>query len=93
MKPDTRFAYPEEGVYHEADLLTTIPGMQFEECYARSMQVELDGVMVRVLGLDNLIKSKEISAKLSNDKKASDRDRADIEDLLAVCAVREASCQ
>jgi hypothetical protein len=54
------------------DLMTTAPGVEFESCYATRVEVEIDGVTVNFVDLDNL-KSKKASGRL--------QDLADLENL------------
>ena len=55
------------------DLLTTVTGVEFEMCYASRVQVEIDGVVVNFIDLDNLKRSKRASGRL--------QDLADLENL------------
>jgi len=55
------------------DLLTTVPGVEFEACYKDRVQIEIDGVMVNFIDLDNLKRSKLASGRL--------QDLADLENL------------
>ena len=55
------------------DLITTPPGIEFKSCYASRVEVEIDGVMVSFIDLDNLKKSKKASGRL--------QDLADLENL------------
>jgi hypothetical protein len=40
------------------DILTSASGLQFEEAFARSVQVDLDGIPVRIPSRDDLIRNK-----------------------------------
>jgi hypothetical protein len=55
------------------DLLTTVPGVEFETCYASRVQVEIDNVTINFIDLDNLKRSKRASGRL--------QDLADLENL------------
>lgn len=55
------------------DLITTPPGIEFASCYASRVEVEIDGVIVSFIDLDNLKKSKKASGRL--------QDLADLENL------------
>ena len=45
------------------ELLTTISGVKFEECYSRRIVTTLDGVEVNVIGLDDLKAYKKASGR------------------------------
>jgi predicted nucleotidyltransferase len=55
------------------ELLTTISGVTFSECYDRKYEANLDGLPVPVLGLDDLCKNKAAAGR--------DKDRLDISEL------------
>jgi hypothetical protein len=55
------------------EILTSISGVEFAECYGRRLQVELDGIAVNLIGLDDLKRNKEASNRL--------KDRLDLEQL------------
>ena len=55
------------------DLLTNVPGVDFARCYPLRVQVEMEGVSVSFIDLDNLKKSKKTSGRL--------QDLADLENL------------
>lgn len=55
------------------DLLTTLPGVQFDECYDNRDVVEIDGVPVNFIDLENLKKNKAASGRF--------QDLADLENL------------
>ena len=40
------------------DIITGADGLQFEEAYSRSVDSDIDGIQVRVLSIDDLIKNK-----------------------------------
>jgi predicted nucleotidyltransferase len=83
MKPNRRFPYPEDGRLKEVDLLNTIAGANFGQCYSRSVEIELGGVRVRCVGLHDLVGLKQIAMQSGDDQAAHERDRRDVE-LLAV---------
>jgi predicted nucleotidyltransferase len=55
------------------DILSTLPGVDFKRCYETRIQVEIDGVQVYFIDLDNLRKNKRSSGRL--------QDLADLESL------------
>lgn len=55
------------------DLLTSIDGVSFEECYPNRMQIEIDKIPVSFIGYDDLIKNKKASGR--------HQDLGDIENL------------
>ena len=55
------------------DILTTLPGVSFASCYASRIGVEVDGVRVNFIDLDNLKKNKQASGR--------HQDLADLENL------------
>lgn len=55
------------------DILTDPSGVEFEACYARRVETELDGVRVPFLSLDDLRRNKKASGRL--------RDLSDLEHL------------
>lgn len=58
---------------NQIDILTSIPGVEFSDCYAsRSIEV-VDGVSVNFINLDNLKKNKKASGRY--------QDLADLENL------------
>lgn len=56
------------------DIRTSITGVSFEDASQRPLNVELDGIQVRVLGRNDLIKNKEATAR--------PQDLVDVEKLL-----------
>jgi len=40
------------------ELLTTIPGVEFDECYRRRVEIDVDGLSVSFIHLDDLIRNK-----------------------------------
>lgn len=55
------------------DILTTLPGVEFNECYPDRMNEIIDGVPVQFIDLANLKKNKEASGRF--------QDLADLENL------------
>jgi predicted nucleotidyltransferase len=55
------------------DILTTLPGVEFPECYAARMVVEIDGIPVNFIDLENLKKNKKATGR--------HQDLADLENL------------
>ena len=55
------------------DILTTLPGIVFNECYDKKLAVEIDGVEVNFIDLESLRKNKKASGRL--------QDLADLENL------------
>ena len=55
------------------DLLTSILGVNFETCYPKRVQVEIDGIQVNFIDLENLKKNKKAVGR--------HQDLADIENL------------
>jgi hypothetical protein len=45
------------------DLLTGISGVTFDEAFTGSVETELDGLSVRMIGFDDLIKNKTASGR------------------------------
>lgn len=55
------------------DMLTTLPGVEFSECYASRTIVEVDGILVNFIDLENLKKNKKATGR--------HQDLADLENL------------
>ena len=55
------------------DLLMSLKGVEFEVCYASRVEVEIDGVQVNFIGLENLKKNKKATGRY--------QDLADLENL------------
>ena len=55
------------------EILTSISGVDFRDCYTRKIDVDWDGVQVPVIHRDDLIKNKQASGRL--------KDRLDVEEL------------
>ncbi len=45
------------------DLITTIPGVNFDKCYKSKVAVDIDGVIVNFIDVENLKKNKRVSAR------------------------------
>ncbi len=45
------------------ELLTTIAGVDFEDCYARAVRTTFDDVEVRVIGLEDLKANKHAAGR------------------------------
>jgi hypothetical protein len=55
------------------EILTSISGVEFADCYGRRLAVDLDGVLVNLIHLDDLKRNKKASGRL--------KDRLDLEQL------------
>lgn len=55
------------------DLLTSIPGVEFADCYARKQVIDDDGLAINVISIEDLKASKRATGRL--------QDLADIEEL------------
>jgi predicted nucleotidyltransferase len=55
------------------EILTSISGVEFAECYARRRKAELDGIAVSLIDLEDLKRNKRATGRL--------RDRLDLEQL------------
>jgi predicted nucleotidyltransferase len=55
------------------DLLTTLPGVDFEQCFAAKIMVEMDGILINFIDLESLKKNKRATGRA--------QDIADIENL------------
>lgn len=55
------------------EILTSISGVEFAECYSRRLETELDGVRVNLIQLDDLKRNKQASGRL--------KDQLDLEQL------------
>ncbi|HET7479376.1 MAG TPA: hypothetical protein VFJ72_07675 [Rubrobacteraceae bacterium] len=55
------------------DLITTLPGVLFEECYASRVEVHVDGLTIHFIDLENLKSNKRASGRY--------QDLADLENL------------
>jgi hypothetical protein len=48
------------------EILTSISGVAFAECYARRLEAELDGIPVNLIRLDDLKRNKQASGRLKD---------------------------
>jgi len=46
--------------------MTTIDGVEFDECFTNSVIQEVDGIEIRVMSLDDLKKIKKASGRLKD---------------------------
>ena len=74
---EPRLAYPSEN-NHEADVLTSIDGIDFGLCYRRSLEANFEGLVLKVPCLLDLIDMKNISLASGNDASAQKKDARDI---------------
>ena len=58
---------------NQIDLLTTITGVTFEECYKLKIQIEIQGLKINFIDIENLKNNKRATGRL--------QDLADIENL------------
>ncbi len=61
LEPDTiiQLGYPPNRI----DLLTTLSGVDFDNCYAARVQVEIDNTWVNFIDLDNLLINKRATGR------------------------------
>jgi len=45
------------------DIITAASGLQFEEAYTRSLSVTIEGIEVRILSIDDIIRNKRASGR------------------------------
>jgi hypothetical protein len=71
LEPDIviQLGYPPNRI----DILTTIPGVEFSECWKSRVVVEIDGEPVNFIDLEHLVKNKRASGRA--------QDLADVENL------------
>jgi hypothetical protein len=71
LEPDTiiQLGYPPNRI----DLITSLPGIEFGDCYPARIMTEMEGVIVSFIDLENLRKNKRASGRL--------QDLADLENL------------
>jgi len=48
------------------EILTTISGVDFADCYGRRLEAELDGIAVNFIQLDDLKRNKHASGRLKD---------------------------
>lgn len=58
------------------DLLTSIDGVKFDECFAHRTEIEISGVLLPVISVDDLIRNKLATAR--------PKDLADVETLRSI---------
>ncbi len=58
------------------DVITAADGLRFENCYQQRIVIELDGVPINFIDLENLLRNKRATGRL--------QDRADIESLTGI---------
>ncbi len=64
-----QLGYPPERI----DILTTPPGVNFEECYARRVETKMGGVLVNFIDVEDLKRNKKAAGR--------HQDLADVENL------------
>lgn len=71
LEPDqiVQLGYPPNRI----DLLTTIPGVNFESCYPDRQVIDIDGIAVNFIDLESLKRNKQASGRA--------QDLADLENL------------
>jgi len=55
----TQIGYPPLRI----DILNEIDGVDFEEAYTNKLIIDIDGLPVNYIGLDDLIKNKQVSGR------------------------------
>ena len=75
--------HPSIGPEKQVDILTGVGGMDFDACYVRSTVANVDGVSLRVLCIEDLLKSKVLALQLGTHMLGRLRDQADHDHLLA----------
>jgi len=48
------------------DIITTLMGVEFSECYEKRLPIEIEGVMVAFIDLDNLRRNKKATGRLQD---------------------------
>lgn len=71
IEPDKiiQLGYPPNRI----DLITSLPGVDFNQCFSQRVEIEIDGVQVNFIDLENLKKNKRASNRA--------QDLADLENL------------
>ena len=71
LEPDqvVQLGYPPNRI----DLLTSLAGVEFQDCYGAKMAVSIEGLVVNFIDIENLKKNKKASGRL--------QDLADVENL------------
>jgi len=84
-KSNKLIPYPKEGKKKEADLLSSIDGIDFGRCFQNSKKAIFNGIEVRVPSLSDLIEMKKISS-LTKNIEARKQDQEDIDELMKLIA-------
>ena len=58
---------------YRIDIMTSVSGVNFSDCFSATVETELDGVPVRFIGLEDLKKNKRSTGRL--------KDLSDVEEL------------
>lgn len=71
LEPDTiiQLGYPPNRI----DILTTLSGLSFSDCYPKKVEIEFEGIKVFFIDFENLIKNKRATSRA--------QDIADVENL------------
>ncbi len=77
VTPGLRLACPNESNV-EVDILTSIDGIDFQSCYIRSNQINVNGLDFKIPSIHDLIQMKNISLQSGNCAVAHEKDRQDI---------------
>ncbi|MBU3636487.1 hypothetical protein [Polynucleobacter sp. es-MAR-4] len=77
VTPGVRLACPNE-FNVEVDILTSIDGIDFQSCYSRSNQINMNGLNFKIPSILDLIHMKNISLQSGNSVEAHEKDRQDI---------------
>ena len=84
-QPNKLIPYPRAGVEKEADLLSSIDGVDFGRCFQNSKKAMFNEVEARVPSIGDLIEMKKISALIKN-LEARKQDLEDIDELMKLIA-------
>lgn len=84
-QPNKLIPYPKAGVEKEADLLSSIDGVDFGRCFQNSKKAMFNEVEARVPSIGDLIEMKKISA-LTKNLEARKQDLEDIDELMKLIA-------
>ena len=84
-KPNKLIPYPEVGKGKEADLLSSIDGVDFGRCFQNSKKAIFNGIEARVPSISDLIEMKKVSATTKN-LEARKQDEEDIDELMKLIA-------
>ena len=77
VTPGVRLACPNQ-FNVEVDILTSIDGIDFQSCYSRSNQINMNGLNFKVPSILDLIQMKTISLQSGNSVEAHEKDQQDI---------------